>query len=162
MLLIARKMSELDFPRLMAVYEEGNRENAEDLHPNLPEGQGILQAEQDFYQYLLHDFFETNGAYYAVWQENGIYLSALRMEPYKDGCLLEALETHPQYRRQGFAEKLIRAVMPMGKKIYSHVEKRNKASLCVHKKCGFCIVSDQATYVDGSVNNKCYTLCFEK
>ena len=160
MLLIARKMGQLDFSRLMAVYEEGNRENGWDLYPNLPEGQRILQAEQDFYQYLRHDFFETKGAYYAIWQENDIYVSALRIEPYKDGVLLEALETHPQYRRQGFAVELIQAVLLMEKKVYSHVSKKNAASLRVHEKCGFCRISEQATYIDGSVNNKCCTLCF--
>lgn len=161
MLHIARSLGQLDFSRLMAVYEEGNRENGEDLYPNLPEGQRILQAEQDFYQYLRYDFFETEGAYYAIWREKGCYFSALRIEPYKDGVLLEALETHPQYRRQGFAEMLLRAVLPMEKKVYSHVGKRNTASLRVHEKCGFRRISEQAVYIDGSVNEKCCTLCFE-
>ena len=161
MLLIARSMREIDFSQLMAVYEEGNLENAGELYPDLPIGQKLLHAEQDFYQYLHHDFFTAEGAYYAIWQEKDIYVSALRIEPYKDGVLLEALETHPQHRRQGFAERLIRAVLPMEKKIYSHVGKRNAASLRVHEKCGFQRVSEQAVYIDGSVNNKCCTLCCE-
>ena len=161
MLYIARSLGQLDFSKLMAVYEEGNLENAEDLYPELSKGQALLRAEQDFYQYLRESFFKTQGAYYAIWQENGNYVSALRIEPYKDGVLLEALESHPQHRRQGFAEKLIRAVLPMEKKIYSHVGKRNAASLAVHEKCGFRRISEQAVYIDGSVNQKCCTLCFE-
>lgn len=162
MLLVARSMPELDFSQLMAVYEEGNRENAAQLHPNLSEGQGLLQAEQDFYQYLRYEFFAAAGAYYAIWQENGKYCSALRIEPYKDGVLLEALETAPEQRRKGYGEKLMRAVLPMEKKIYSHVSKRNAASLGIHEKCGFRRISEQAVYIDGSVNNKCCTFCFEK
>lgn len=162
MLYIARSLGQLEFSQLMTVYEEGNLENAEELYPELSKGQALLRAEQDFYQYLRESFFKTQGAYYAIWQENGCYVSALRMEPYRDGVLLEALETHPQYRRQGFAEKLIRVVLPMEKKIYSHVGKRNAASLAVHKKCGFQRISEQAAYIDGSVNDKCCTLCFEK
>ena len=161
MLYIARSLSQLDFSLLMAVYEEGNRENGENLYPNLSEGQRLLQAEQDFYQYLRHDFFVTPGAYYAIWQEKGEYVSALRMEPYKDGVLLEGLETNPEYRRQGFAEKLLRAALPKEKKVYSHVDKGNAASLCIHEKCGFCRVLEHAVYIDGSVNGKCCTLCFE-
>ena len=150
MLQIARSMGELNFSQLMAVYEEGNRES----------DKGLLQAEQDFYQYLRHDFFAVPGAYYALWQEGGEYVSALRFEPYKDGILLEALETAPTKRRMGYGEKLMRAVLPMEKKIYSHVSKRNIASLNIHEKCGFQRISEQATYIDGSVNNKCCTLCF--
>ena len=109
MLQIIRSMSQLDFSGMMALYEEGNLENAADLYPHLPQGQGLAQAEQDFYQYLRECFFKTPGAYYAVWAENGQYRSALRMEPYKDGMLLAALETHPDFRRRGYGEKLIRA-----------------------------------------------------
>ena len=161
MLHIVKSMAQLDFSRLMAVYEEGNRENAEELYPELPGGQALLQAEQDFYQYLRECFFATHGAYYAVWVENGDYRSALRIEPYKDGVLLAALETHPQYRRRGYAEKLIRDVLAMENKIYSHVSKKNKASLAIHEKCGFTRISEQAAYIDGSVNAKSCTLCWE-
>lgn len=162
MLYIARNLGQLDFSQLMAVYEEGNLENGGELYSGLPQGQALLRAEQDFYQYLRHDFFAVNGAYYAIWQENEMYVSALRIEPYKDGVLLEALETHPKHRRKGFAEKLIREVLPMEPKVYSHVGKRNAASLRVHEKCGFYRISEQAVYIDGSVNDKCCTLCYEK
>ena len=161
MLHIAKTIAQLDFSRLMAVYEEGNMENAEQLHSELPGGQAILRVEQDFYQYLRECFFATHGAYYAIWVEGGDYRSALRIEPYKDGVLLAALETHPQYRRQGYAEKLIGEVIPMERKIYAHVSKKNVASLAVHKKCGFARISEQAVYIDGSVNSKCCTLCCE-
>ena len=46
MLHIARAMNQLNFSALMEVYEEGNRENGEDLWPELSEGLRLLNAEQ--------------------------------------------------------------------------------------------------------------------
>ena len=160
MLYIARSLRELDFSRLMAVYAEGNAENAEDLYPEMSAGERLLRAEQDFYQYLREGFFPVQNAYYALWVEDGEYVSALRIEPYKDGVLLEALETHPEKRRRGFAEKLVKAVLAGERKVYSHVGKRNVPSLRVHEKCGFQRISERAVYIDGSVNGKCCTLCY--
>ena len=163
MLLIFNKLKDLSFSALMAVYEEGNRENAEEFWPDMEENQRMIRAEQEFYQYLREIFFPTEQARYYVWAENGIYVSALRLEPYRDGMLLEALETHPAHRRKGYAAELIRAVQEVcaDAKIYSHVGKRNIASLRTHEKCGFCRISDQAVYADGSVNSRSYTLCWE-
>lgn len=162
MLYLATKLRELNFSQLMAVYEEGNRENAAIFFPDLPEGQRMIQAEQSFYQYLQEGFFSAPGAVYAIWVENGTYVSALRLEPYEDGLLLEALETMPTERRKGYAEQLIRAVQAeFSQKIYSHVSKKNAASIAVHKKCGFQQVLDYAKYIDGSVVRTAVTLQYE-
>ena len=164
MLAVCKKLHQIRFGQLMAVYEEGNIENGQDLYPNLSAGEQLHQAEQDFYQYLQDDFFRAEEAAYYLWQINNSYVSALRLEKYRDGLLLEALETKPDSRGKGHASALIRAVQCLpemdGKKIYSHVGKRNEASLNVHQKCGFEIISDRAVYVDGSVNDRCYTLCY--
>lgn len=163
MLLLATKLQELRFSQLMEVYEEGNRENGALLHPELPEGQQILRAEQSFYQYLQEGFFPAEGAVYAIWVENGAYVSALRLEPYEDGLLLAALETAPALRRKGYAEKLIRAVQEQfPQTIYSHVSKKNTASLMVHQKCGFRQVLDYAKYIDGSVLRTAVTLRYAR
>ncbi len=159
MLYLATKLQEVNFGQLMSVYEEGNRENAALFFPELPEGQRMLQAEQSFYQYLQEGFFPVDRAVYALWVEKGVYVSALRLEPYEDGLLLEALETAPAQRRKGYAEKLIRAVQEQfPQTIYSHVSKKNTASMRVHEKCGFRQVLDYAKYVDGSVVRTAVTL----
>lgn len=154
MLLIVGALRELDFSALMDVYIEGNLEKAED-------GISLLEAEQDFYLYLQEVFFATPGAVYCIWQECGQYVSALRLEPYRDGWLLEALETAPEQRRKGFAEKLMRAVLALhpNRRVYSHVGKRNVASMGVHEKCGFRRILEHAVYIDGSVNDRACTLC---
>ena len=167
MLKIIRNMRELDFSALMEIYAEGNRENGREMWPELPEGQRILMAEQGFYQYLRECFFPTPGAVYCLWEVRGRWVSALRLEPYRDGLLLEALETRPDARRQGYAKALIQAVTdwladrgPV--RVYSHVSKRNQPSLATHKACGFQKILDYAVYADGSVANRAVTLVYTR
>ncbi len=160
MLTIAKSLHELDFSALMEVYAEGNLENGQDLWPDLPQGQQLLRAEQEFRQYLQEVFFPTPGAVYCIWVQGGEYVSALRLEPYREGLLLEALETAPAKRGMGYAQALIHGVQARfpDRKIYSHVGKRNGPSLAVHEKCGFRKWKDHAVYIDGSVNMRSWTL----
>ncbi len=162
MLKIAVSMKDLSFSRLMEVYREGNLENGAERWPELSEDRQLLLAEQDVYDYLHETFFRTRGASYAIWEEEGKYRSALRLEPYRDGFLLEALETDPGDRRKGYAEKLIRAVQHRtgGTKIYSHVHKSNVPSLKLHEKCGFRRTMEYAAYIDGSFNHRCCTMVY--
>ncbi len=150
MLKIVKKMADLDFGQLMTVYAESCGES--------------LAAEQDFYGYLQEDFFRQPGAYYALWVVDGRYVSALRMESFRDGWLLTGLETAPNVRRKGYAGALLGGVLAMSNpgRIYSHVKKDNISSLFVHEKCGFQRISEQAVYLDGSADSHCCTLCFDK
>lgn len=163
MLKIARSLRELNFSQLMAVYEEGNRENGRENYPQESPHRQLFLQEEGFYQYLREVFFPTPGAVCAIWEEAQQYRAALRLEPYRDGLLLEALETAPYCRRQGYGRELIRAVQTCfpGQKIYSHVHKKNRPSLAIHEACGFRRISEQAAYIDGSVNSRCCTFCYE-
>lgn len=163
MLKTYQRLSQLQFGQLMQVYAEGTQENGADHYPDLPPHQQILRAEQDFYEYLRTGFFTQDGDLYCIWQEGDQYVSALRLQRYQDGLLLEALETHPAYRRKGYAERLIRAVLEelRPQKLYSHIGHRNLASQGVHLKCGFRKISDHARYADGSVNSYCGTFLYE-
>ncbi len=155
MLLIAKRLTELDFPALMDIYIEGNREKADEYGDG-----GLLQAEREFYDYLREDFFRQKDAFYAVWQVAGQYVSALRLEHYKDGWLVEALETAPADRKKGYAKALMTAVLDMmgDAVVYSHVSKRNEASLRTHYACGFVKHLDHVVYLDGSVSHRGITL----
>lgn len=163
MVRIAKKMNDFSFGKLMEVYEEGNLENGCDLWPDEPQYRQIALAEEEFYNYLCQIFFKTDGAVYLIWEEKGCYTCALRLEPYRDGLLLEALETAPKHRKKGYAASLVSAAVSYaaGVKIYSHVAKHNIPSLRTHEKCGFQKIGDFAVYADGSVNDRCYTLCHE-
>lgn len=163
MLKLARNMREFSFGDLMEVYLEGNREKATEEWSDLPEGFALEMAEQDFHQFLRESFFAVPGAVYAIWEMDGKYVSALRLEPYRDGLLMEALETMPGQRRKGYGTALIHAVLDRigGTKLYSHVHKSNEPSLNIHKKCGFKRIKEYAVYIDGSVNHRCCTFCHE-
>ena len=161
MLYIANSLKELNFRSLMEVYIEGNMEKAEASEFGV--NQGLLEAEQDFYQYLRESFFQVQGACYAIWLEAGEYVSAVRFEPYRDGVLLQALETAPEHRRKGYACKLTQQALAQLKfsKVYSHVSKKNAASMAVHSRCGFEKILDFAAYIDGSVNRSAVTLLWQ-
>ena len=167
MLLTARKMNEFSFSKLMGVYRQANREHGALLAPEEPEDRQLQLAEEDFYAYLHDCFFTHPGAVYCIWEENGQYISALRLEPYRDGLLLEALETAPDCRQRGYALRLIQEVQRLlegqgSVRIYSHVSRNNTASMKTHRKCGFEKHLDYAAYIDGSVDRRADTLRYEK
>ena len=145
MLKLIYSMAELDTEQLLNVYQEQN------------------WNETEFLKYLREDFFRQKGAFYAVWIEDSVYKAAVRFCPYKDGLLLHSLETAPADRRKGYAYLLVLQVLEHlktsdWKLVYSHIEKRNKASYALHKKCGFVVISDSATYLDGTVTQYSNTL----
>ena len=163
MLIIFDRLSQIHFGKLMQVYAEGAAENGVEDYPYLPSNEQLLRAEQDFYTYLQTGFFTQPGDLYCVWEENGGYISALRLQRYQDGLLLEALETQSSYRHQGYAQKLIRAVLEelQPNRVYSHIGHKNLASQATHRACGFLKISNQARYADGSVNSRCGTYLYE-
>ena len=165
MLIEATKRKDLDFRALMEVYREGNEENGAVLYPDQPPERRIGLAEENFDRYLTETFFPTPGARYLIWAEDGRYVSALRLEPYQDGFLLEGLETAPGQRRKGYASRLLREAQaylteqgPV--RLYSHVAKGNTPSLRTHFACGFHRHLDYARYIDGSVDSRSVTLLY--
>ena len=159
MLILAHSLRELRIGALMGVYLQGNQEKAERDYPEEPAGAGLRLAEEDFYRYLRECFFRTPGAVYAVWEEGGSYVGALRLEPYRDGVLVNALETAPQQRRKGYASRLLEAVLgTLNGPVYSHVAKRNLPSLALHERLGFRRIQETALYLDGSLDHRACTL----
>lgn len=163
MLKLAGKMRDLSFGQLMAVYAESSLERGRELHPLESEARQTALGEEDLYQYLTEVFFRMSGAVCAVWEIDGKAVSALRLEPYRDGMLLTALETAPEHRERGYAKSLVTAVLERypGVKIYSHVAKRNTPSRRTHEACGFRKILDHAVYSDGSVMQGSFTYCHE-
>ena len=147
MLKLIHSMSELDSEQLLAIYKE----HAWD--------------EQEFLSYLREDFFLQSDAVYAIWVEGAEYKAALRAERHNDGLLLHSLETTPGERRKGYAHSLITHFLDYLQMldcmaVYSHVDKRNRASIALHKKCGFQLYSDSAKYLDGTVTQNSCTMCY--
>ena len=162
MLICAKTFQELDFDALMDVYLEGNRENGEDLYPEKSPERQLELALRDCEVYLRNEFFAISDACYWIWSEDGAYRSSLRLEPYQDGLLLEALETHPEHRRKGYAKKLIFADLerlPKGTRVYSHISKRIRPSLASHLACGFSKLLDYSVDADGEIYDNQVTMC---
>ncbi len=164
MLKILSSFHALQFRQLSDVYEDSNCQLGHMRYRNEHEAQQLLMAEQDLYSYL-KEFYKMQGAYCAVWQEGDMYISALRIEPFRDGLLLSGLETIPHMRRRGYGLQLVKAVLEDIRSrttlpVYSHIDKSNVASLFLHEKAGFVRIYDQATFLDGSVQNSAYTLKF--
>lgn len=166
MLKVFHSLQQLLFLQLMDVYEESNMLNGQEKYPYVSANAQVREAEQDFFQYLSDVFFRQKDSFYAIWVENEKYVSALRIEPYLDGLLLCALETAPSARCMGYACKLISSVLRYLSEygsgtLYSHVSKRNVASINAHLMCGFRVIKDHAIYSDGSVLPGSYTMAYE-
>ncbi len=139
MLLVVRSMNQLRFEELARLYGCDRRQEA------------------DLFDYLQQVFFRTEGALYCLWQVDGVYRCALRLEPYEDGLLLTGLETPPTHRRKGYATALLTQTLQYLQKqgpvtIYSHIYHCNKASVSLHLRCGFRMMKDCAAFLDGSVS----------
>ena len=118
-------------------------------------------VEAGFLDFLENVFFADPGSTYWILEENGLYLSALRTSRIEPGLYyIEALETHPAHRRQGFAERLLTGVEDALKqegpfRLCSCVSKKNEASRKTHLKCGFRIVSDAGwDYLRGEADER--------
>lgn len=150
MLKVVRSMKELPFGQLMQVCSETYD----------------VRSEQDFYYYLRDCFFQTSGSMYCLWIVHEKPVSALRLEPWKDGVLLTGLETAPELRNRGYACALIKAVQSFLEaqktlRIYAHIDKKNAASIHTHGKCGFRQIADTAAYLDGSVDSRAATYMYD-
>ena len=104
MLRTIHTMEELDISGWMEVYREGHEENGAYFYPDEPPERALHLAEEDSRRFL-EGFFQIPGAQYWIWEEEGRYVSCLRLKPDRDGLLLEALETRPDCRRRGFGKQ---------------------------------------------------------
>lgn len=164
-LLIAEKMRDLDFGKLMKLYRAYNARYGAEAAPDKAEAEQLFFAENQFREFLTDNFFSQNGAGYFIRVWNGRYASALRLWRYQDGFLIEGLETDPDFRRMGHATHLIRAVQertPLETRLYAHVHKRNRASLSLHKKADFQMYLDFARGIFGDVSSEFVTLVWIK
>lgn len=162
MVKIILSLNELNFYQLTKVYEESLQRDGEAFYSHLSKEQRRIHAEQDFY-FFMKSFLWDRNSVCAVWMVDECYISALRLEPYRDGVLLTGLETIPESRGKGFAKKLMIAASDYLRTqgithVYSHVGKNNAISLSAHKAVGFELLLDFAAYIDGSVSQQACTL----
>lgn len=166
MLISITSYEKIDPRKLMDIYSESNFENIDYFYPDEKDKEVALKkVEEGFLNFIKNDFLQKSEATYWVLEENGKWLSALRIcKVEQDIYYLEALETIPNQRKKGYASKLLLQVIEEYKKKGSFtlcdcVSKKNIASLKTHEKCGFVIVSDNGyDYLDKSTNEHCFGL----
>lgn len=144
MLVKVNELNDKEQRLLMDLYEDGNIKNASYFYPDIEDIEvGKKKVEENFIDYIKNEFLINDGNIYYVWEENGIWISAMRVYKInKKLYYIEALATHPKYRRQGFAEKLMSSVIEDLKvqgsfEMKSMTSKENIASQRTHEKCGF-------------------------
>lgn len=141
-------MTKTEMRRMVStVYAEAIRENALERDPLAGGTQALLHAEENRFVDFLCQFFRGYRNRYYVLCEGEAWVSALRLTVLDGYYYLEALETAPEYRKQGYATLLINRVLKRLKKhgtviIRCCVSKKNTASLATHFKCGFVIETE--------------------
>lgn len=150
MLLKITDFAHLDARKLMDVYAESNLENTDYFFPEEPDKKiAVSRVESGFLDFLKHEFFTQEHAACWIWEQDSVWVSALRTCQTGAGLyFLEALETHPAYRQKGYGSLLLSGVLDAMKaegsfRLCDCVGKKNLASLKTHEKCGFRIVSQQ-------------------
>lgn len=149
MILRIEKYGDIDQRRLMDLYSESNLENTDYFYPDIEDkAWAVGKVEEGFLDFLENEFYVKEGSVYWILEEDGVWLSALRTTELEGRTFyIEALETHPDHRRQGYAAKLIEGVIGELKKgggfrLRSCVDKENAPSIAAHLHCGFKIADE--------------------
>ena len=166
MLCEIKKYDAVDERKLMDLYYEDNLMNIKWFCPEVTnKEEAIKLIEKDYLFFLKSEFFKRDNVSLWVLIHEDVWVSALRLYKISDNeYFIEALATHPYYRHQGFASKLIIGIINELKKngsftIYSEANKKNIASIKTHQKCGFEIVSDKGyDYIFNEYSDNDYSL----
>ena len=142
-LLVFHDLSGLNWSQFFAVYRESSAENAAEWYPELSSEEAIAKYEEGYRDYMTGDFQVEQGTL-LVLETDGVYRSALRLLPQgQNAFLLEALETHPDYREMGFGKRILQEMMLYLHRefpnctVCSHVSRKNKISVQTHRAAGF-------------------------
>lgn len=151
MLRIIQSYKNIDPSALLSVYEQTVNQQ---------------MSNTDFLEDLSESLRNHSGSMY-LWEHEGVAVSALRCEPYLDGCLIYDLETKPDCRRRGYGNTLIKNVLDHlagsgVNHVYSHVHKKNKVSIYIHKRLGFTEQLEYAKMLDGSISWNYFTFAYKK
>lgn len=168
MLLEFESMREAEMYRMVhEVYPEGSYENAREKYPEAEDLTDAIREEEQYFMGFLKKFLSKDVNRYYVLEVDGQWVSALRLTRLDGFYYMEALETAPEYRKKGYAAKLIGEVVALLQErgavtIRSNVNKENIASLATHKKCGFVIAEENGiNYLTGESREWLYGMLYE-
>lgn len=169
MLLCFQSMTDLDHTRLMHIYRESNLGNIPYFFPDCKDtAEGLQKVEERFRSFLNADFWGKPENTYYIWENDGEWVSALRLTGLADFYWVEGLETAPDARRRGYAVQLYRAIFDRLKAREGSAHVRcavgygNEASLKTHASAGFQIKSRYAVNpLYQEVEEGCYLLSYD-
>lgn len=126
-----------------------------------------IDKEKEYYAKYLEQYFEGDNNFYYVLEHNDKWISAARVSKTKDYYYLEALETNPDCRRKGYGIYLLQEIIKNLEKneeiiLKCNVGKYNRASIELHKKCGYII--DKENGFDFTTNEErtdVYAMCYK-
>ena len=139
--------------RLFAVYAE----SMADLSGNFDSADEM----RDSYEVFLREFIREPGQLLLVETEGPEWRSALRAIEYRPGVwFIEAVETAPDRRGQGFGRRLLthaseRLVSLGAKRIECIIHPDNTASQRLHAACGFAPTGDEPVNCWGETEEGC-------
>ena len=157
MLLACKTPEELDISKLLAIYRSDSLENCRSMYPEEPTVEAALaRYEAGYAAFMRNAFFARPGRLWMVETEDGLWASALRLLPFEEANTwkLEALATHPDHRRRGYAARLLADTIRYLEEHYgvaallSSVGKSNTASLQTQLRAGF-VWEGEAQLEDG-------------
>ena len=168
MIIEINTFDQVDRRKLMDIYRESNTENTDYFYPDVSDKDEALQkVECDYLNYIECDFLAGSKNQYMILEHDRIWVCALRLYCVHDRLyFIEALETHPSYRRKGYAAQLLAGVIDLLKNrgdytIRDCVDKKNTFSLLTHQKAGFVIYSDAGyDYLQNETDNESYGMQF--
>ena len=159
MVSVIDEIDKLDFLKICDVYKDDLERKRKIRHRLIAKSEGATLVKQEYLRYLEDVFFGQYNGKLFVYQDYDRYLSAVCIEPFKDGLLLDSLVTVPEARRRGYAKKLIDYALDYCKTrpVYAHIHYNNKASRLLHEKIGFSLLCEYAHMLDGSIRNDHFT-----
>lgn len=153
---------------IQTIYTEGCRENAQWRHPEATDLTAAIAEEEQVFLEFFRKFLSNERNRYYILEENGEWVSALRLTRIDDFCYLEALETAENHRKEGCAVRLMGEVIDLLRtrgtvEIRSNVDKENTASLATHKKCGFIVAEENGVnYISGTQSSYVYGMLYRE
>lgn len=167
MLLVLQSPDELDVSKLLAIYRESSQENCQRMFPAETFAASLEQYEAGYTAFMREEFFAGSGRFWMVETADDLLASALRLLPLEEPntWMIEALETHPDHRRKGYAARLLTDTVRFLEETHgeivllSGVGKRNTASLRTHLRCGF--IREKETWTeDGETSDRHCTMAY--
>lgn len=142
-------LNDLDKDQWFDVYNNGLLEDRDydiDKLSKIEISRISKNIKNDYLNYLNNQVKNKDFMFYSVIKNEDVLVAVCRLVKSQNEYYIEGLETHRDFRKQGFGLTVLKEVLKHSKTleiniIYSTIRLRNKASINTHIKCGFVVYS---------------------